>query len=86
LAEESFIRDLNIFSELKLRGSWGVVGNQAILLTRLFSAMNSGPIIRMPGMIIPTSLYYSESAEPDLKWESTTQKNIGLDVSIFRED
>ena len=42
MTEESFIQNLNIFSELKLRGSWGIVGNQAISAYQTISAINSG--------------------------------------------
>jgi TonB-dependent starch-binding outer membrane protein SusC len=85
MSEESFIQDLNIFSELKLRGSWGIIGNQAILPYQTISAMNSGYNYPYNGNDA-TDLGFVIANPPNqsLKWESTTQSNIGLDVALFK--
>src|SRR5690554_3367572 len=80
MAEENFIPDL--FEELKLRASWGQTGNQEIdnyasLLTYIPSAnaiINDQPVV---------GIKPSRIANPDLKWETTTQLNVGLDASIL---
>jgi len=85
MAEESFIEKLNIFSELKLRGSYGVVGNQAITAYQTISAINSGANYPYSGNDnTDLGFVIANPPNPNLKWESTTQKNIGLDVSIFK--
>jgi len=83
--EESFIKDLNIFSELKLRGSWGIIGNQAIGTYQTIPLMNSGANYPYSGNN-STDLGFIIGNPPNasLKWESTTQSNIGLDVSVFK--
>ncbi len=85
MSEERFIQNLGIFSELKLRGSWGTVGNQAIRAYQTISAINSGanyPYAGNDGTDL--GFVIANPANPNLKWESTTQKNIGLDVSVFK--
>ncbi len=82
LTEEQFIRDLNVFSSLKLRGGWGKTGNQAI-----------GPYQTL-GLMSPLNYAYGTTgsylgysignpAATDLRWETTEQTDIGLDVGLF---
>jgi TonB-linked SusC/RagA family outer membrane protein len=83
--EEPFIKNLNIFSELKLRGSWGITGNQAIGTYQTISAMNSGSNYPYSGNdATDLGFIIANPANPNLKWESTTQSNVGLDVSVFK--
>jgi TonB-dependent starch-binding outer membrane protein SusC len=85
LKEESFINDLNIFSELKLRGSWGIIGNQAIAPYQTISSMSSGnnyPYSGNDGTDL--GFIIANPPNPNLKWESTTQSNIGLDFAVFK--
>jgi TonB-dependent starch-binding outer membrane protein SusC len=85
MTEESFIKNLNIFSELKLRGSWGIIGNQAISAYQTISAMNSGANYPYSGNdATDLGFIIANPPNPNLKWESTTQSNIGLDVSVFK--
>lgn len=84
LSQESFIKDLNLFSNLKLRGSWGITGNQAISPYETIAKMESG--FNYPysgGSNTNLGFRIASAANPNLKWESTTQSNIGLDAGIF---
>ncbi len=84
VAEERFVKNMNIFSELKIRGSWGVVGNQAITAYQTISAINSGANYPYSGNDnTDLGFIIANPANPDLKWESTTQTDIGLDVAVF---
>lgn len=82
LSEEDFIHNMNVFDNLKLRASWGKTGNQAIgaygtlsLLTQ--SDYSYGTNSNFPG-------YKPQgSSNPDLKWEVTTQTDMGLDVAVL---
>ncbi len=82
-AKESFLEDSETISKLKLRASWGQVGNQAIKPYQTFG--NFG------------SVYYSDAgnstvlgvvplniANDDLTWETTTQANIGADLGFLQ--
>ncbi len=85
LSEESFIKSLDIFSNLKIRGSWGITGNQAISPYQTVAAMSSGSNYPFNGNdATDLGFIISNPANPNLKWESTTQANIGLDVAVFR--
>ncbi len=74
ISEEDFIKNSDKISELKLRGSWGQLGNQEIpnyAYLTLFRRDADRYLI-------------SRYGNPDLKWETTTQSNIGLDLGMFR--
>ena len=82
LSEEEFIKKLNVFSNLKLRGSWGMTGNQSAPAYSTLStygtaqvafnnsAANAGVILGNPG-------------NPDLKWETTKQVDVGLEMEFL---
>ncbi len=79
-SEESFIKDLNIFNEGKLRGSFGVTGNQSIgNYAWQGGFVNNGSYLGQPAVILNG---YPNSS---LKWENTQQSNLGLDVSFLRD-
>ncbi len=82
LSEESFIKNLNLFSNLKLRAGWGVTGNQAI-----------GPYSTL-GLLNPVNYSYGTNnaylgytvgnpATPDVKWETSRQTDIGFDMGLL---
>jgi len=80
LSEESFIPET--FSELKLRTSWGQTGNQEIPNYQSLSTFSASGTALLGGIAyIGTSP--SRIANPDLKWETTEQLNLGVDVGIF---
>ncbi len=85
MTEEPFIQNMNFFSELKLRGSYGVIGNQAIPPYKTIASMGSGynyPYNGNDGTDL--GFVISNPENPNLKWESTTQSNVGLDVGVFK--
>lgn len=72
-------------SQLKFRAGWGMVGNQAISNYQTFSNYANGKLASHAGSAgYNTSLYASNIANPDLRWETTEQYNVGLDVGLFR--
>ncbi|KLT67236.1 TonB-dependent receptor [Pedobacter sp. BMA] len=78
---ENFLKDVTFISDLKLRGSIGITGNQNgindFASRGLWGA--GANYLNNPGTT-PSQL-----ANPDLKWESTRQTNIGLDLSLFKD-
>lgn len=89
--EETFISDLDLFSNLKLRASWGITGNQSIdpyqTIEQLTSIDPDGEPLKYPynGLSSSETAYYLNlPANDNLKWESTKQANIGLDVGLFK--
>lgn len=84
-SEENFIRDLNLFSNLKVRASWGITGNQAISPYQTLSKVSSGGNYPYNGTeTTDLGFYIANAANPSLKWESTTQTDVGIDVGFFK--
>ncbi len=84
-SQEEFINNLNLFSDLKFRGSWGITGNQAITPYATLDAISSGNNYPYDGTgATNIGFAASRAANPNLKWESTTQTNIGVDMSFFK--
>ncbi len=85
ISEESFFPENSFVDDVKIRGGWGQSGNQFTGLNFAFiSSLNLNPfyvigqnqqIIRAP---VPTNF-----ANADLKWETSTQTDIGLDMSML---
>ncbi|GAB4037020.1 SusC/RagA family TonB-linked outer membrane protein [Spirosoma gilvum] len=80
LTEEGFLP--KVFDELKFRASWGQTGNQEIANYASQLTFGSGPSV-VYNNAITTSVIPQRIANPDLKWETTTQFNVGLDGSIL---
>ena len=83
-SEEKFIKDLNIFSNLKFRVSYGETGNQGI------GAYSTLPHLDTANYPFNGSLVSGAAQEswrgpvdPDLKWETTAQWNAGIDFGFF---
>jgi TonB-linked SusC/RagA family outer membrane protein len=85
LSEENFLKNSNVFSDLKIRAGYGVTGNQAINPYQTLAQISSGFTYPYFGTD-ETSLGFSitSTANPKLKWEKTAQTNVGIDVSVFK--
>lgn len=82
LAEEGLVKDLNLFSKLKLRGSWGFTGSQAIAPYATQSAY-SNVIYAFDNTTLTSGIQLGNPGNKDLKWETTEQKDLGLEVGFF---
>ncbi|UCC25706.1 MAG: TonB-dependent receptor [Gemmatimonadales bacterium] len=79
LTNESFMDDVDFLTDLKLRASYGETGNEAIgnfQFLGLYGTANYGDL---PGTA-PSNL-----SNPGLKWETTTEWNVGIDASLFSD-
>jgi len=79
ISEYNFLKENKIINNLKLRLGWGLVGNQSIYSENAWYAVYS-PVTTTYG----TGLYPSNTPNPNLKWESTTSTNIGMDLGLFK--
>jgi TonB-linked SusC/RagA family outer membrane protein len=80
--EESFMKNVKSITNLKLRGSWGQVGNQNVALYQYYSTIaNSAYYFNGSAQ---TATYYSGSPNVNLTWESKTTTNIGLDLGFIQ--
>lgn len=81
LSEEAFIQNLELFTDLKLRASYGITGNQNIPLYRSQSSLSTRSYII--GNALAIGLAPNRIANPDLQWERTSQLDVGLDFSFL---
>jgi TonB-linked SusC/RagA family outer membrane protein len=88
ISEETFMQDIKWLTDLKLRGSWGQMGNQRILPANSFSQYASGPgssnyDINGNQNSTVGGFQLSFVGNPDGKWETNTTTNIGFDATLF---
>lgn len=84
ISEESFWQPLkNTINEFKLRASWGETGNQNVGLYTYFNNLNLANYYVFNDVPV-TGVRQLNFASQDLKWETTTQTNIGVDISTFK--
>ncbi len=79
LSEEGFMKKIPAISFLKFRASYGVTGNAEIGdFPQLGLAAGDASYVGSPGQ------RPSQLANPDLKWETTTQTDFGIDFGFFK--
>ena len=81
LSEENFIKDINWISNLKLRLSVGQTGN-ANIGGNAFALMSPGSDYIFNNAQV-TGVKASQLGNPNLKWETTTEYNLGFDFGFF---
>jgi TonB-dependent starch-binding outer membrane protein SusC len=83
LTGEEFMKNQKVFDFLKLRGSWGILGNDNIP-TNAFRAITSIDLPYIFNNTITVGNAIKDIKDPDLKWESTTQYDIGFEFSMLK--
>lgn len=81
--EEEFIKNSNVLSDLKFRASWGKTGSTALAPYQTLNTLNDVQtsfnnqlyIGFAPGAVLASS---------DLKWETTAQSNLGIDIAFLK--
>ncbi len=87
LGQESFIENLRIFDRLKLRGSYGILGNQNSIRDRYYPSF--GLIVAGQYAVFGAGESLNQGAtlvslgNPDLRWETTRQTDIGLEIGLL---
>jgi TonB-linked SusC/RagA family outer membrane protein len=81
ISKEPFMANISAINDLKLRSSYGLTGNESIGAYSSLALYNtSKPII---GGIPVVGLTPNRIPNPNLKWEKTSQFNVGLDLEAF---
>ncbi|RZJ75109.1 MAG: SusC/RagA family TonB-linked outer membrane protein [Flavobacterium sp.] len=85
ISEESFLKDSKVLSDLKLKGSWGITGQQNIsaAYSYLERYVLSQPTSQYYFGSVPTLTGIGQFRNLDIKWEETMQYNVGLDYGFF---
>ena len=90
VSEEDFFPQDGIVSRLKLKGSWGQVGNQTINLgnpTINISNLNEQLAnYALNGNSISTGAILANVGNPNLKWETSQTTNFGVELGLFDDD
>lgn len=85
ISEEDFWQDAtNYIPSLKLRGSWGLVGNNRIGAYQYMRTVSTTSGISFGDNLVETA--YFSSANPDIKWETTRMANVGVDVGLLNNN
>lgn len=88
MAEEDFIRDMNIFSNLKLRLGWGLTGNQEIpdkiSLLSVGTENDAAYFFEGDQTLFSPGITFTRTPNPELKWETSSQVNLGLDFAVLK--
>jgi len=89
ISSEHFMKDIDFITDLKLRGSYGIIGNQSGLPDEnqynvYVSSLGEGYPITGAQSGFSDSYTLGSVANPNAKWEQNATTNIGLDASLFK--
>ena len=82
IKEEDFLKGYNWLSDLKIRASYGAIGNQSIGNFLYIPTYGYGADIVQGGVRVP-SISPTRNPNPDLKWEAARQADIGVDFGLL---
>ncbi len=82
ISRESFLEKITFIDNLKVRASYGSVGNQSISPYQTLGQLS--PLVYNFGSLLTTGVYPSAAPNPTLTWEYTKTANIGLDFGFLR--
>lgn len=82
ISNENFMKKIGFINDFKIRASWGITGDPGVV-DATATRLGYGPQYVFGGSlyagVAPTSL-----GNPDLRWEETTQRDLGFDASFFK--
>lgn len=82
VSQEGFLVDNEIISNLRLRASWGQLGNQDIGLYRYLNTYNLGQGYSFNNSLV-SGAAVTTAGNPMITWETTTMRNIGFDLGLI---
>ena len=81
-SEEEFIKKYDFISNLRVRTSFGMTGNNQIPSYQSLSQLENNKVV-MNGNMVEIGRYPSNVTNDDLKWESQKQYNVGFDFGVL---
>ena len=82
--QENFLKDSKLISGLKLRASWGQLGNQDIGNYSNQTVVSTNSRYFFGADALAPAAVVNSLGNPNLRWERTTQSNIGVDLSFLQ--
>lgn len=90
ISENGWFPSSNVVSRLKLKASWGQLGNQSLPVSNPvinISQLNEGLAnYSFNGSTISTGAILDQVGNPDLKWETSEALNIGVEMGLFNNE
>lgn len=83
LIEEEFVRNLNVFSDLKFRIGYGMAGNNRIGSYNSLAILSS--VTAPHGNSTAPGYAFNQIPNPNLKWEANKTFNVGFDFGFFKQ-
>lgn len=83
ISQEEFLKDNTVISELKLRAGWGLVGNDRAQPYAWYGLVDTISNKYLIGGITHTAFTPSTLENADLRWEKTSQIDIGIDLALL---
>jgi len=92
VTEEQFVKDLNLtwLNNFKLRGSWGQLGNENIVVNGYANLYPYQPLLDLTGnysfdnSTLSTGVAQTKLNNFNIKWETTTMTDFGVDIALFK--
>lgn len=86
ISQESFMESVEQVSNLKLRASYGLLGNEKINYLGRYSTINAGLLTIFGSPDAPyNAATYGVTGNSKLKWETTSQFDVGVEALLFKE-
>ena len=82
--QENFLKDSKLISGLKVRASWGQLGNQDIGNYSNQTVVSTNARYFFGADQLAPAAVVNNLGNPNLRWEKTTQSNIGVDLSLLQ--
>lgn len=84
VSDEPFMKKIPVINSLKMRASYGSVGNQAVSPYQSLVRQSQSQYVFGDGGSTSVGLFPANMANPNLTWETTTTTNIALDFDLFK--
>lgn len=89
ISQESFLKDVSWLSDLKIRGGYGIMGNQFNIVNgnqfSTFSSSIGQSYYGINGNNLNSGFYQATIGNPKARWERDINSNIGVDASLFND-
>lgn len=84
VTNEGFMKSQRMFDRLKLRASWGIIGNDKTVIYPGIATINSGSfaVFGTPEKLVPAATL-TAIANPEVRWEETTQTDFGIEFGLL---
>ncbi len=83
ISEENFMKNIKFINKMKLRASWGKIGNEKIDYLKRFSTVENVITIFGQNGSPNSGASYAVKGNPDLRWEETSQTDVGFELGVL---